>query len=116
MTSNRKVSFRYRLRAHSPTPPVAIKLVGPVRLDGLCVCVVKPYFYNVKQIKQLVLGRRRRQPVTLVAATDYSQAQPVTTMNPIVVTDRPLQLGTRTLSFRRRSCSVVAHVLLVVLL
>ena len=25
----------------------------------LCVCVVKPYFYNVKQIKQLVLGRRR---------------------------------------------------------
>ena len=61
--------------------------VGPVRLDGLCVCVVKPYFYNFQQFKQLARGLRTRQPVTLVPDQQVLLARLVTTTNRTVVSD-----------------------------
>ena len=33
---------------------------------SVCVCAVKPYFYNIQQFEQLARGLRTRQPVKLV--------------------------------------------------
>ena len=53
----------------------------------LCVCAVKPYFYNIQQFEHLARGLRTRQPVKLVPDQPILLARHVTTTNRTVVSD-----------------------------